>query len=150
VLLANELDIQNLTQSQRLLDGLEVDLYENYDVERYQNHFITLLALSECIKEDKVQQLPLLLKTINDGMKPAFLRSYSSFMKDCREKGHFNQDSSGILQEQLIEAVRSTDILHDNNLVEYVASLGSKPTNQCEFMKQFDPCRIQAMSAFLR
>lgn len=65
VLLANQGDtvaFETFALTNTITKSLEVHLYEESVARTYQSHYITLLVLNECMTDDKVSSLPLLLR----------------------------------------------------------------------------------------
>ena len=87
VLLASQGDLafETFAFVNNLVRNLEMCLYEDSEAKIYQRHYITLLVLNECMTDDKISSLPLLLKLTNeqkvDHLTVHYLKGYMVFMR---------------------------------------------------------------------
>jgi len=87
-------------QIHSVLQDLELELYDGAVIQSYQEQYETLLALNECVEDDKVASLPLMLKLLatKSNKDNRFLKSYLKFMQGLRDKGYFLHSNDGILR----------------------------------------------------
>lgn len=55
-------DFQTIKAVTSTLKDLEEQLYDSHEVQVYRKHFTGLIALNECVSNDKLASLPLLLR----------------------------------------------------------------------------------------